>query len=128
MSGQNETMQKVGQILTEKKHKYLMNIEVCQTGLSQSLKRPVISGGNLNLFGSDNVVTSVKVKAFHITEVEMSVIGSVKCPKARLNLLRMHRFLQFEHTFDKYLAGEVPAAYFTARAKAMLSAGLPRLR
>lgn len=62
-------MQKVGQILTEKKHKYLMNIEVCQTGLSQSLKRPVISGGNLNLFGSDNVVTPVKVKVFDLVEL-----------------------------------------------------------
>jgi len=48
--------------------------------------------------------------------------------KARLNVLRMHRLLQFEQTFDKYLSSEVPASYVTVRAKAMLSTGLTRLR
>ena len=58
----------------------------------------------------------------------MTVIGNIKSDRARLNLLRMHRLLQFEQTFDKYLAGEVPASYVTARAKAMLEIGLPRLK
>jgi len=58
----------------------------------------------------------------------MVVIGNVKNQKARLNLLRMHRLLQFEETFDKYLAGEVPASYVAARARLMLKIGLPRLK
>jgi hypothetical protein len=31
-AGQNETLRKAGQILTEKRRKYLLNIKVCKTG------------------------------------------------------------------------------------------------
>jgi hypothetical protein len=59
----------------------------------------------------------------------MAVIDhNIKGSKARLNILRMHRLLRFEDTFDKYLAGQVPASYVTSRAKLMLEIGLPRLK
>lgn len=56
------------------------------------------------------------------------VLGNIKGSRARLNLLRMHRLLQFEETYDKYLAGQVPASYVASRAREMLKIGLPKLK
>ena len=44
------------------------------------------------------------------------VVGKVK-GKIRLQLIRFHRLSVFERTFDKFLKGEVPAKYLSARAK-----------
>jgi hypothetical protein len=46
--------------------------------------------------------------------------------KKRLTIIRLHRLLEFEKSFDKYLRGECTAAYVRNRAKKMLQAGLPR--
>ena len=46
----------------------------------------------------------------------------------RRSALRLHRLMMFELAFDGYLAGRVPAAVVSIRAKKMLQSGLPRLR
>ena len=43
----------------------------------------------------------------------------------RLKVLQLHRLLQFQETFDKYLQGKVPASYVRLRAQKMLEVGLP---
>lgn len=46
----------------------------------------------------------------------------------RLALLKIHRLLEFQDTFDKYLEGKATAAQVKDRAEKMLEIGLPRLR
>ena len=48
--------------------------------------------------------------------------------RARLQILRLHRLLEFERVFTLYLEGKTSADYVTARAKKMLDVGLPRLK
>jgi hypothetical protein len=48
--------------------------------------------------------------------------------KGRYAALRLHRLAEFERVFSLYLEGKTTAAHVTARARAMLEAGLPRLR
>jgi len=47
---------------------------------------------------------------------------------ARLNLLRLHRLMEFERIFSEYLEGKATATQVKARAKKMLEIGLPRLK
>lgn len=44
---------------------------------------------------------------------------------ARVRLLQMHRLLQFEDAFNRYLAGTVSADQVRERARKMLEIGLP---
>ena len=48
--------------------------------------------------------------------------------RERLEVVRLHRLLEFERVFSLYLEGKVPASRVTERAKLMLEIGLPRLR
>lgn len=56
----------------------------------------------------------------------MSVIGHIRNPRIRIKRLQKHRLQQFEVTFDKFIAGRIPASYLTARASKMLEIGLPK--
>jgi hypothetical protein len=56
----------------------------------------------------------------------MSVIGHIKNPRLRMKALREHRLQQFEVTFDKFIAGDVPASYVATRANKMLEIGISR--
>ena len=47
---------------------------------------------------------------------------------ARVNLLRLHRLVEFEAAFSAYIAGKVPAAAVAHRRRLMLKIGLPRLK
>lgn len=48
--------------------------------------------------------------------------------KARTQLLRLHRLLEFEKAFTAYLEGKATSDHVTARAKKMLEIGLPKLK
>jgi len=48
--------------------------------------------------------------------------------KQKLEIVRLHRLLEFETTFSSYLAGQATAAEVKARADKMLAVGLPRLK
>ena len=48
--------------------------------------------------------------------------------EARLQVIRLHRLLEFERVFTLYLEGKTGADHVTARAKKMLEVGLPRLK
>jgi len=48
--------------------------------------------------------------------------------REKLDVIRLHRLLEFERVFDLYLQGKCPASRVTQRAKLMLQAGLPRLK
>jgi len=41
-------------------------------------------------------------------------------------VLQEHRLQQFEVTFDKFIAGRVPASYVATRASKMLEIGISR--
>lgn len=43
----------------------------------------------------------------------------------RLQLLRLHRLLEFQRVFDDYLVGNASAEDVRERAKKMLACGLP---
>ena len=47
---------------------------------------------------------------------------------ARLQLLKLHRLIEFEQTFTRYLEGWATTAQVQYRAKLMLKCGLPKLR
>lgn len=57
----------------------------------------------------------------------MGIVTGVK-GGARLQILRLHRLLEFEKAFSAYLEGKTSAAHVMARAKKMLEVGLPRLK
>ena len=46
----------------------------------------------------------------------------------RLEVMRLHRLLIFQQSFDLYLKGECPAAYVTARWLKLKEVGLHKLR
>ena len=48
--------------------------------------------------------------------------------KQKLEIVRLHRLLEFETTFSAYLEGKATAAQVKARADMMLACGLPRLK
>lgn len=48
--------------------------------------------------------------------------------KKRVQLLKIHRLLEFEKVFSSYLEGGASASYVRQRAKKMLEIGLPRLK
>jgi hypothetical protein len=58
----------------------------------------------------------------------MGVISGNRHSKARQATLKLHRLAEFERVFSLYLEGKTTAQHVTNRAKAMLAAGLPRLR
>ena len=48
--------------------------------------------------------------------------------KGKLEVIKLHRLVEFERVFSLYLEGKTTAAHVQARAKAMLEVGLPRLK
>ena len=48
--------------------------------------------------------------------------------KQKLEIVKLHRLLEFETTFSAYLEGKATAAQVKARADMMLACGLPRLK
>lgn len=48
--------------------------------------------------------------------------------RKRLQILKIHRLLEFERVFSSYLEGEASASYVRLRAKKMLEIGLPKLK
>ena len=56
----------------------------------------------------------------------MSAIGHIRNPRLRIKVLQEHRLQQFEVTFDKFIAGRVPASYVATRASKMLEIGISR--
>ena len=60
--------------------------------------------------------------------VNSGIAPGVKNSRARLQILRLHRLLEFERVFTLYLEGKTGADHVTARAKKMLEVGLPRLK
>ncbi len=58
----------------------------------------------------------------------MGVLTGVKSDRARVNLLKMHRLLEFEETFSLYIEGKATSAQVKIRAEKMLEIGLPKLK
>jgi len=58
----------------------------------------------------------------------MGIISGNRHSRARQGALQLHRLAEFERVFSLYLEGKTSAAHVQTRAKAMLEAGLPRLR
>ena len=48
--------------------------------------------------------------------------------RVKLQIVRIHRLLEFEKAFNRYLAGDCSADFVTYRARKMLEVGLPQLR
>lgn len=46
----------------------------------------------------------------------------------RIELLKLHRLIEFQKVFDAYLAGRASSSQVKARAEKLLAVGLPRLK
>ena len=60
--------------------------------------------------------------------VDKDTIAPGRKGEAKLQVIRLHRLLEFERVFTLYLEGKTNADHVTARAKKMLEVGLPRLK
>jgi len=58
----------------------------------------------------------------------MPIATRIRGP-ARLKVLQLHRLLEFERVYTRYMEGKTTASHVKARATKMLAVGLPmRLR
>lgn len=70
-----------------------------------------------------------KLRARHlmvrVATREVGVLSRVR-GRDRLALLRLHRLMEFNEAWDKYIAGQVTASFVKHRANKMLAVGLPK--
>ena len=60
--------------------------------------------------------------------VDKNTIAPGRKGEARLQIIRLHRLLEFEWVFTAYLEAKTSADHVAARARKMLEVGLPRLK